>query len=216
MLANKQQSRCILNSPLPTNDAPLLDLLRQRDQLTVADLAQALDVTATAIRQRLTRLMGQGLVERCAVKAGRGRPSHRYMLSEKGRRATGANFADLAIALWQEVRAIEDPEVRQGLLQRLARRMAEKYEQRVAGETLEQRIESLAELFAERNIPFQVDQRGSLPVLTALACPYPDLAQEDRTVCSMEKMLFSEILGEKIRLTNCRLDGESCCTFEVN
>jgi len=205
-----------VTTQFPTNDSPLLDLLRQRDQLTVAEMATALDVTATAIRQRLNRLMGQELVERCVVKGGRGRPSHRYMLSEKGRRSSGANFADLAIALWEEVREIEDPQIRQGLLQRLARRMAEKYEQRVAGETLEQRIESLAELFGERNIPFQVDQAGALPVLTALACPYPDLAQADRTVCSMEKMLFSELLGERIRLTNCRLDGEQCCTFEVN
>jgi hypothetical protein len=43
----------------------------------------------------------------------------RFRLTEKGRRRAGANFADLAIALWQEIREIKDPEVR---AQRLAQR----------------------------------------------------------------------------------------------
>ena len=70
---------------------------------------------------------GQGLIDRELARAGRGRPSHRYALTEKGRRQTGANFVDLALALWKEVRAIEDPEVRRGLLQRIAKTMAAMY-----------------------------------------------------------------------------------------
>jgi hypothetical protein len=29
-------------------------------------------------------------------------------------------------------------------------------------------------------------------------------------------MLFSELLGEKVRLSECRLDGATCCRFETN
>ncbi len=65
----------------------------------------------------------------------------------------------------------------------------------------------------EREIPFEVDQSGGLPVLSALACPYPELARMDRSVCTMEKMMLSEILGNNVRLSECRLDGASCCTF---
>ena len=60
--------------------------------------------------------MGSGLMQRESVKAARGRPSHRYSLTNKGRRQTGSNFADLTIALWQEIRSIKDPEIRSGLL----------------------------------------------------------------------------------------------------
>jgi predicted ArsR family transcriptional regulator len=52
-------------------------------------------------------------------------------------------------------------------------------------------------------------------VLTALACPYPELADQDRSVCAMERMLFAEVLGESVRLSKCRLDGDTCCSFEV-
>ena len=57
------------------SDVAILDLLRKQRTMGVAELAVAMEVTATAVRQRLTRLMGQGYVERTATKASRGRPS---------------------------------------------------------------------------------------------------------------------------------------------
>ena len=35
-----------------------------------------------------------------------------------------------------------------------------------------------------------------------------------RGICAVEKMLFSNLLGGDIRLSQCRLDGHTCCTFE--
>lgn len=195
------------------SDIAILDILRKRDTASVSELAGLLQVTSTAVRQRLTRLMAQGHIDRVTVRAGRGRPSHRYVLTKQGRRKTGSNFADLALALWHEIRDIADAEVRRGLLQRIARRLVEEYRPHIEGETLEERMESLAKLFSARQIPFEVDSTGDLPILTALACPYPELAEQDRTVCSMERMLFSELLGDTVRLGKCRLDGAQCCTF---
>jgi predicted ArsR family transcriptional regulator len=74
-------------------------------------------------------------------------------------------------------------------------------------------MESLATMFRERQIPFEVDRQNDLPLLHATACPYPELAEQDRTVCSMERLMFSELVGENLRLSNCRLDGHNCCTF---
>jgi predicted ArsR family transcriptional regulator len=170
------------------------------------------------VRQRLTRLMAQGLIERRVVKTPRGRPSHNYTLTELGRRKTGNNFHDLATALWDELRSVDNPEIRRGLLQRVARRMASSYSEQVDGETLDERMESLAEVYRQRDIPFQVEHKSvsetSLPILKAVACPYPDLAERDRTVCAMERLMFSELLEANVRLSQCRLDGGACCTFE--
>ncbi len=72
-----------------------------------------------------------------------------------------------------------------------------------------------AELFAERNVPFEVEARRALPVLTAVACPYPELAEQDRGICAMEQHAVSELVGDDLRLTECRLDGDTCCRFET-
>lgn len=198
------------------SDVAILDLLRKTDSLSISDLAAATKVTATAVRQRLTRLMAQGYVDRETTRAGRGRPSHQYKLTAKGRRKTGSNFADLAMALWQEIRAIKDEEVRRGLLQRIAKRLVDVYADQIAGDSIDEKMSSVATLFGERKVPFTVTrEEDKLPILTALACPYPGLAEQDRTICSVEKILFSQLLGEQVSLSQCRLDGESCCTFEV-
>ena len=160
--------------------------------------------------------MGQGLVDRELARAGRGRPSHRYRLTDKGRRQTGANFVDLAMALWKEIRAIEDVEVRRGLLQRIAKTMATMYGDQVRGTTTADKMRSVSQVFAQRDVPFEVDESGPLPVLTALACPYPELAEQDRGICALERMMFSELVGTSLRLADCRLDGDSCCRFESN
>lgn len=203
-----------MNAPFTTSDQGLLDLLRKSGPLSVADLASRTNVTATAVRQRLTRLLAQGDIERKAEKAPRGRPSHRYDLTDQGRKKSGSNFADLAMVLWQEVREIKDPEVRRGLLTRVSKRLAELYADRVRGGSTAERMESLAAVFSDRRIPLEVNQNGELPVLTVVACPYPELAEQDRGVCSMEKQMFAELLGENVHLSQCRLDGGTCCTFE--
>jgi predicted ArsR family transcriptional regulator len=199
-----------------SSDVGILDLLRKVGPLSVTELARAMQVTPTAVRQRLVRLMGRGLIDRQLARAGRGRPSHRYALTEKGRRQTGANFVDLALALWKEIRAIEDPEVRRGLLQRIAKTMAQMYGDQVSGSTAAERMRSISRIFSERDVPFSVDESGPLPVLTALACPYPELAEQDRGICALERMMFSELVGSGVRLADCRLDGQTCCRFEAN
>lgn len=208
--------KCEMTEEIVPSDIALLDLLRKRDSMTVSQLAAAMQVTATAVRQRLNRLLAQGLLQRSTAKSDRGRPSHEYRLTAKGRRQSGANFADLAVALWQEIKEIKDPDVRRGLLQRIAGRLATTYADWIDGETIEEKMQSIVALFADRRIPFEVEGDASLPILTALACPYPELAEQDRSVCAMERQLFSEILGERLRLTKCRLDGETCCTFELH
>ncbi len=206
-----------------TSDERILQLLRPAP-LGVSELAQATEVTATAVRQRLQRLMAQGLVQRQSTRAGRGRPSHQYSLTEKARRQSGSNFTDLALVLWREIRSIRDPDVRRGLLERLASSMAEMYADQVQGETLDERMDSLAALFGDRRIPMSVQQEvgkemgagGSLPVLTVQDCPYPELAEEDRSICAVEKMLFSQLLESNVRLSQCRLEGHDCCQFQAN
>ncbi len=195
-------------------DAILVDLLREQTWMTIAEMAEKLQITATAVRQRLGRLMESGLVRRKKVSEGRGRPSHQYALTDLGRRESGANFADLAVALWAEVRAIPDPELRKGLLKRIASRMADSYG--VSGKTVSERMRAIADLFGERQVPLTVHDNGGLPILTANCCPYPTLAEQDRSVCAMEKMMFSEMVGETLNLSECRLDGGTCCTFELS
>jgi predicted ArsR family transcriptional regulator len=202
-----------VNEQTETSDKGMLDFMRREGAVTISSLVQEMGVTATAVRQRLQRLMAEGLIERRTERKTRGRPNHRYSLTEKGERAAGTNFADMALVLWEEIKSVPDAEIRRGLLKRIAGRLVDRYRGDVSGDTLGDRMRSLSRLMADRDVPFEVTTSAELPVLTALACPYPELAKQDRSVCTMEKLMLSEILGENVRLSECRLDGANCCTF---
>lgn len=194
------------------SDETLINLLRKTEAAGVVELEKAMGVTATAIRVRLNRLMADGLVDREVVNQGRGRPSHRYKLTAKGLRAAGDNYADLAEVLWSEIREIEDPAIRDGLLERIAQKLAARSWE-AQGSGLAEKMQNLAERMKERRVPLEVDKSGELPVLTVLACPYPELAMHDREVCNMEQMMISAALGQEVELKGCRLDGDGCCSF---
>lgn len=195
-------------------DRLLMDHLRKVDATGVSELETLLGVTRTAVRQRLNRLMAEGVIRRHAEKQSRGRPSHRYSLTAKGQRLAGDNYGDLVEALWEEIREIPDPEVRRGLLKRLADRLAGVYSDKVGNGALAEKMRALRDLMDEKEVPFEVDESNGLPILTALACPYPDLAEQDRSVCAMERLMISEALGEQMKLSECRLDGGKCCSFQ--
>lgn len=198
-------------------DQAVIDLLRVDAALSVGELATALGVTATAVRQRLDRLMRGGLVERQAVGGRRGRPSHAYSLTEQGRRVGGDNFRDLALVLWREIRAVKDPHVRRGLLGRIGSGLAAIDAGSIAGTTPAERLGGVAEMLRRRQIACGVESQaeGGLPVLTTYSCPYPDLAEADRGICAAERSMIEELVGDAVRLSECRLDGGSCCRFTV-
>ena len=202
------------NQAQRATDAAVIELLRVEPALEIGGLATALGVTATAIRQRLERLMKAGLVERRTVSRPRGRPAHAYSLTAEGRRSGGDNFRDLALVLWREIRGVRDPGVRQGLLSRVGLALANLYRRDVSGTDPAARLESLAGVMRGRDISCDVEHAaGDLAVLTSYSCPYPELAEQDRSICAAERLMLQDLVGAPVALSECRLDGSTCCRF---
>jgi predicted ArsR family transcriptional regulator len=197
-------------------DRELLLVMRAGDLMSVGDLTAALQVTATAVRQRVDRLLEQGYLEREKVVAGRGRPTFRYRITDQGQRVTAADSTDLAEAMWRELLAIEDPELRDLMLNRVAKRLGREYASQLDDSApLEERMRVLSQLLSSRRVSSDVVSAGELPVLDISACPYPTLVEEagDHPMCRLEEMVLSEALGKPVQLSQCRLDGDSCCQF---
>ena len=200
-----------------SSDRELLDLIRRRGPLTVVEMADVLGVTGTAVRNRLTRLVGSGMVERRAEHAGRGRPRHRYQASVEAHKRLGQNYADLAVVLWDEMmRTVEDRKLRRVLFGRITERLAEMYRSQVTGDEWEGRLVQLGQscTTGDRGRG-DARWRGHDPILNQHSCPYYELAEVDRAICAMERKMFEKVLGRGLRLSQCRLDGHRSCDFEA-
>jgi len=201
-----------------SSDRTLLDVVRRHGPMTVADMAKVLGVTATAVRNRLTRLVGSGMVERRLEHGGRGRPRHLYQASPEAHRRLGQNYAELAVVLWGEMMGtVEDRKLRRILFGRITERLAQLYRSQVTGEGWEGRLVQLGTILNDRGIEAEVTsgEGGMMPVLKQHSCPYYELAEVDRAVCAMERKMFEKVLGRGLRLSHCRLDGHRSCDFEA-
>ena len=201
---------------LEQNDQQFLEQLHRLGSATIREICSAVGVTATAVRQRLAKLQKADLVARETVRAGRGRPHHVYRVTEVGTRNLGDDYAELAQILWNELQNVEEPAIRQriveGVRQALIKRLGEVVRE---GSSLRQRVRQLQEALTEQGFDVEMDESGSLPVLRENNCPYQELASTDRGICDLEQEVFEEVLGTQVRLTECFRAGDNCCAFQA-
>ena len=204
-----------MRATIEPRDRQFLERLHRSGGGTIQDLCVESGVTATAVRQRLTRLESLGLVSRTLVKAGRGRPHFVYRISETGSRELGENYGELALILWRSIQQIEDTAVRDAILENVADEMVRKYSRYVQAESQQERFHQLGAELVRQGFDVEIDTSGSLPILRENSCPYFDLANESTEICRFEHSVYERILGTPLQLAACSLDGANSCEFHV-
>jgi predicted ArsR family transcriptional regulator len=116
--------------------------------------------------------------------------------------------------LWRELRQIDDPHVREVIFERIREALVDRYGHLVHAESLSDRFRQLGDALLDRGFHVEVDDSGQLPILRENNCPYLELASTDPAICELEKDVFRKVLGSDVELTQCCLDGHSCCEFQ--
>ena len=191
----------------------ILQYLQRQGAATVKDLAALLGVSATAAREHLVHLLAEGLVEARAERNGPGRPRLVYTLSEAARSRFPQQYDRLITGLLRELMALEGPAKVEQILERVSRRLADEYADRMAGSDVPQRLAELRRLLEQRGVPAEVVASGD--GISLFACPFYDVAHDNPQVCSMERQMIEFVLGEKLALESTIREGALTCRFVV-
>jgi len=194
----------------------ILDYLRRESRATVKELGQLLGLTSTGIRQHLTVLERDGLVEAHEERGHVGRPALVYQLTEEGDALYPKRYGELANLLLGEVRDVAGPQGLQTILRRAAYRFAEPYQERLRGLSLGERVNEAREIIHERGCLAEVQQDGDQWFLSQLTCPFPNVARENSSVCALDVDFIRLIIGVDVRLTKSLVRGDGCCTFRIS
>ena len=114
----------------------MLDYLRRHSRATVKELNAHVGLTSTGVRQHLTVLEREGLVESEEERGRVGRPALVYRLTDTGDALYPKAYDQLANILLEEVREVAGGKTLQTLLRRVATRFAEPYRERLEGRSL--------------------------------------------------------------------------------
>lgn len=194
----------------------ILDYLRRHGRATVKDLGEVFGLTSTGIRQHLTVLERDGLVEAREERGKVGRPALVYRLTPLGDNLYPKLYDLLANTILQEVRAMTGAHGQQNLYRRVAARFAEPYLQRVEGRPLDERVAETCAIINERGCLAECRRANDDWLIQQYVCPFPNVASVNPVVCAMEVEFVRRLTGGgDVRLVSSLVRGDRSCTFRV-
>lgn len=193
--------------------AIIIDYVQRNGEATVRNLTELLGVSATAVREHLTSLQAKKLLDTRLVRKGPGRPHQAYFLTPHAQSLFPKAYDSLITMLLREIMSREGPDGTQHLLDAVGQRLAAEYRSQISGVDLTQRLAELRGALEARGIPAEVQPLGD--GLQMFACPYLDVAQEHASVCTMDRRMIEQLLGEHITLEGTIREGQRSCQFTV-
>lgn len=185
--------------------------------LTAAELADMLDVSATAVRAQLRELAAEGLVKGQVRHDGKmGRPSEEWTLTESGFRLFQDSVSTMAAGLVQHLTDTHGQAETNALLSSFIRAEMAEYEEELAAITdPRQRAFRMAELLTQNGKPTQVIETDEGLKLRHRHCQWADVAKHNTTMCNVERAEMSRLLQISFDYTTTIADGDLMCECNI-
>jgi predicted ArsR family transcriptional regulator len=195
----------------------ILTLLKMNGGLTTRDLGDMLDISATAVRRHLNTLEAQGLISHRTEQQGMGRPSFVYELTADASNVFPQSYAAFATSILQALLDLDGTEKLDELFDRRQEGRRQQYLSRTAGETLSERVASLARLLESEGRMTTWEQLGENQfILREHNCPILRVAEKFDHPCRCEIALFKEVLKAKVKRINHIPNGDIACVYEID
>jgi predicted ArsR family transcriptional regulator len=193
----------------------ILDYLRRHNEATVKELGEHLGLTSTGIRQHLTVLERDGLVEAREERGHVGRPALVYKLTSAGDAIYPKKYDELANALIEETGALTGSDAVQRLMKNVAARFAAPYLPRLEGRPTVERLELVSQIIQERGSITEASWSGADFRIESHTCPYWNVATKHSAICALDVEFVRLLAGCDARLTSSLLRGDDSCAFRM-
>ncbi|MGH8865077.1 MAG: helix-turn-helix transcriptional regulator [Burkholderiales bacterium] len=190
-------------------------LLRHKSGASIDELALAIGVTRTAVRQHLAALSHEGLVAPGAERPSGGRPQRLFVLTKEGREAFPRHYSWFAQLL---IEAIAKEHGAAGLRVRLGRIASAVVGQLRSHspkkESRRQKVGKVSALMDELGYDARTGKDiAGAPTIEADNCVFHELAMKNPEVCQFDLSLLSGLTGSKVELDECMARGGHVCRF---
>lgn len=202
----------------PLSDERLLYLLKSRGAQTPAVLAEALGISATGVRQHLTKLHAQGLVAFDDERHSVGRPKRTWRLSERGHARFPDRHGSLTVELLDATRQVFGEAGMEQLIAHRERQSLEQYRTALKdADSLYQRVQRLAEVRDAEGYMAECGKTDDGYLLIENHCPICAAARECQGLCRSELALFQQVLGEGAAVERVEhlLAGARRCAYRI-
>lgn len=205
----------------------ILEILKECDGATVAELAARLKMAPVSVRHHLDILQGDNLI--CVAKVARkgnvGRPKQVYGLTPEADSHFPNNFATLSSGLVRQLKDVLPPDQVKHAFRTMATEMADEMLSELpepTAQSAEEHLDSVVSFLNERGYLAQWeptdesddDAQGGF-LLHKHNCPYIGVSGEHPELCMMDQVLVDELVGCPCKRTRSMVEEGHCCTYFI-
>lgn len=206
-------------SAVPYRRQILQRLLENKDGLNIEELTRYLNISRAAVQQHFAILEREGLIAKHKRVKTLGRPSISYILTGEGLASFPKRYHQLSELILAQLSEDFSPESRLRFMQRMGRKLADKYRPLVAGKGRKERAAILLELMQGLGFHARMEDHAGEQndiEIDAHNCIYHEVAQQYSDICTLDETFISELLGGPIRMAGCMANGDGKCCFKIH
>jgi len=198
----------------------VLRLVRGRREVTVAQLAEALELSPQAVRRHLDSLRADAYVDVRLERHAIGRPALSYFATERGEEGSGRTYLQLISRLLRHLEKSEAGEgAQRAVLDRvfagIAEEVAADHAAEVRGVSLDERIAEASVALEREGIVDGWSKDGDVFQMVNGECPYLRLAEMSDAPCHADLQSIELLLRAQVEQTKRIVDGSPVCEYIV-
>lgn len=198
----------------------LLQLMKRRGEIALDDAIDATGYARTTLREHLNQLERDGLVQRRSERQGRGRPSLRYRITERGERLFPTRDGVLLRELLRYLQERGQDELIEAFFESFWASRVEEVKHRIrqaggAGDP-ERKLEVLEAILREEGFMPEIQTGDEGLVIRECNCPFAEAVKQTKLPCRLEAQFYAEIFDIAIERTGYLPDGDAACTYEID
>lgn len=193
----------------------ILQILKERSEATVDELAEALGLAPITVRHHLSILEKDRLIASHCERGAVGRPHYVYSLTDQAQELFPKKYHLLADRLLTELKSIADDQQLSILFDRIAQGITAEYAAKVEGKNTEEKLSLLVDLLGQEGFLAQWDQIDGRYVLKEYSCPYYYVGQRHPEVCRLDLQMIANVLEAQVERKTCMIDGDEFCTYRI-
>ena len=194
----------------------ILELVVQRREVRVEDLAEELGITAAGVRRHLDNLRADGMVDVRSVRQPTGRPYYSYYATEQAIAPVPAAYADLLERMLRSLGERDD--VIATVMTSVAEALASRHRYDFAGSSpvaTAERVAQVTESLKQDGILESWSSETDGFHLVNNQCPYHKAAEISKLPCESDRKAIELLLGLDVEQLNRIVDGSPICEYLV-
>ncbi|MFN3696705.1 MAG: helix-turn-helix transcriptional regulator [Pseudobdellovibrio sp.] len=202
---------------LNQNQTKILEHLQSLSQgATADDLIHVLNITKTAVKEHLNKLVHQGFINFEDSKGFIGRPKRYYKLTDEGVHVFPKQYSWLSNIVLEQLSSEMGPKGVQKFMKNLADAISKDHQNEFdkitsSTESLKKITALLSELGYRASLKQSDLRKGA--IIEATNCVYHNVAKKHPELCSFDIRLIENLSNLDVKLESCIARGGELCRF---